>query len=93
MAEENKKVKRPMALKRVIQNEKRALINKAFKSRVRTAVRKFQGALLAGEEAAVKEELSGVYSMVDKGVKRGIFKQNKANRIKKRFSLQVAKKS
>ena len=46
MAKEvKKKERRPMAEKRMLQNEKKRLVNKAFKSRVRTAVREFEKTL------------------------------------------------
>lgn len=92
-AEEVKKVKRPTALKRDIQNEKRRLRNKAFKSQVRTAIRQFEEILSKGEPEAVKEKLNTVYSLMDKGVKKGVFKINKASRTKSRLTARsVAKK-
>ena len=91
--EEVKKVKRPTALKRDIQNEKRRLRNKAFKSQVRTAVRQFEEILPKGEPDAIKEKLNTVYSLMDKGVKKGVFKINKASRTKSRLTARaVAKK-
>lgn len=91
--EEVKKVKRPTALKRDIQNEKRRLRNKAFKSQVRTAVRNFEEAVTKGEADTIKLKLSEVYSLMDKGVKKGVFKINKASRTKSRLTARsVAKK-
>lgn len=90
--EEVKKVKRPTALKRDIQNEKRRLINKAFKSKVRTAVRGFEESLTKGEPEAIKDKLNEVYSLMDKGVKKGIYKINKASRTKSRLTARVAAK-
>lgn len=92
-AEEVKKVKRPTALKRDIQNEKRRLRNKTFKSQVRTAIRHFEESLPKGEPDAIKEKLNTVYSLMDKGVKKGVFKINKASRTKSRLTARsVAKK-
>jgi small subunit ribosomal protein S20 len=92
-AEEVKKVKRPTALKRDIQNEKRRLRNKTFKSQVRTAIRNFEEIILKGEPEAIKEKLNLVYSLMDKGVKKGVFKINKASRTKSRLTARsVAKK-
>ncbi len=91
--EEVKKVKRPTALKRDIQNEKKRLRNKAFKSKVRTAIRNFEEILPKGEAEAIKEKLNAVYSMMDKGVKKGVFKINKASRTKSRLAARsLAKK-
>lgn len=86
------KVKSPTPLKRDIQNEKRRLRNKAFKSSLRTAVRQFEEALPKGEDAAIKEYLNNVYSMMDKGVKRGIYKLNKASRTKSRLAARAVAK-
>lgn len=84
------KVKRPTPLKRDAQNEKRRLQNKTFKSNIRSAVRKFEDVLPKGDEAAIREQLSAVYSLMDKGVKRGIFKLNKASRTKARLTARAA---
>jgi len=88
MADEKKKKKRPTAEKRMKQDEKKREKNKAEKSRIRTAVRRFEESLNSGDEAAVKETLKEVYSLVDKAVKKGIYKLNKASRIKSRLSAK-----
>lgn len=87
-----KKVKRPTPLKRDIQNEKRRLRNKAFKSSVRTTVRQFEETLAKGDPAVIKQSLDEVYSMMDKGVKRGVFKLNKASRTKARLAARSVAK-
>lgn len=91
MAEkEKKKTRRPTALKRDIQNEKKRLLNKSFKSKVRTAMNSFEEALKSQEKESVSTSLNAVYSLMDKGVKRGIFKANKAARTKARFFKRSA---
>jgi small subunit ribosomal protein S20 len=87
------KVKRPTPLKRDIQNEKRRLRNKAFKSSVRTAMRHFDEALPKGDKALVKQHLDAVYSLMDKGVKSGVYKLNKASRTKSRLAARAAVKA
>jgi small subunit ribosomal protein S20 len=84
-----KRTKRPTALKREIQNEKRRLINKAFQSRVRTAVRRFEESLAAKDSAHIQTQLNEVYSLMDKGVKRGVFQINKASRTKSRLTARA----
>lgn len=93
MAEAKKaeKKKRPSALKRDIQSEKNRLRNKQFRSRVNTAMRTFERSLAEKNEPAIKNSLSDVYSLMDKGVKTGIFKANKANRIKSRLTARSSK--
>lgn len=85
---EKSRAKRPTAQKREIQNNTRRLINQTFKSRVKTAVRRFKETVAEGDEQQVAEKLRSVYSLMDKGVKRGIFKKNKASRIKSRMALR-----
>jgi len=87
MAEEKKetKQKRPTAKKRDIQSLKRQLHNKAFKSKVNTAIRSFQSSLTSGDKAKIQDDLKTVFSLMDKGVKTNIIKQNKAARIKSRL--------
>ena len=84
------KVKRPTAQKRAIQDEKRRLRNRSFKSEVRTTIRHFEEALPKGDFKAVQESLKDVYSMMDKGVKHGVFKLNKASRTKARLAARAA---
>lgn len=79
--QEKKKTKRPTAQKRDIQNAKRKLQNRSFKSRVKTAVRSFQK-----EDSDKNAQLNSVLSLIDKGVKMGIYKLNKASRLKSKFS-------
>lgn len=85
-----KKVKRPTAQKRDIQNQKRRYRNSTFKSSVRTAIRKFEESLTKGDPSATKESLKEVYSLMDKGVKNGVFKINKAARTKSRLTAHAA---
>ncbi|MBJ7449518.1 MAG: 30S ribosomal protein S20 [Parachlamydiales bacterium] len=92
MAKEAKtKTKRPTALKRNDQNEKKRMINKSFRSKVRTAVRGFEEALTKADAAQKTLSLTEVYSLMDKGVKRGVFKVNKASRTKARMAARLAK--
>lgn len=87
--DKKKKTKRPTAAKRDIRNEKRRVINKSFKSNVRTTLNQFHAALQVGEKEGVTAKLNALYSVVDKGVKRGIFKRNKAARMKARAVKKV----
>ena|ERR1700733_2162009 len=95
MAKEEKKaeakVKRPSAQKRVLQSEKHRLRNKSFKSNVRSVVRKFHESLDKNNPTEAKHLLKEVYSLMDKGVKNGIFKLNKANRTKSRLTAHAAR--
>lgn len=85
-----KKVKRPSAEKRALQSEKNRLRNKAFRSSVRTAIRKLDDAIEQKNAELTKSQLSAVFSIMDKGVKFGIFKLNKSSRTKARLTARVA---
>lgn len=91
MAEEGKKdakkKKCPTALKRMKQNKKSNQRNSSFKSRVRTAIRSFETALSSKDKDKMQSALKSVYSLMDKGVKHGIYKENKAARTKSRMAM------
>lgn len=87
---EKKATKRPTAQKRDIRNEKRHLINKAFKSKVRSAQRDFVESLKGNDKEVANASLSAFYSLMDKGVKRGVFTVNKASRTKMRAQKKLA---
>ena len=87
--EVKKKVKRPTALKRDIRAEKMRIINKSFKSNVRTTQRAFDEALKSKDQPRIQEALNTFYSVMDKGVKRGVYKTNKASRLKSRASQKI----
>lgn len=81
-----KKVKRPTALKRNIQNEAKRKHKRAFKARVRTAMNALDAA--SGDE--VKAAFVNVQSLMDKGVKKGVYNLNRASRVKARLSKKLS---
>ncbi|MDR3624134.1 MAG: 30S ribosomal protein S20 [Chlamydiales bacterium] len=85
-----KKPRRPTPLKRDDQAEKRRLINKSFKSRVRTAIKTFDETLSKADAATKKANLNEIYSLMDQGVKKGIYKINTASRTKSRVAARFA---
>jgi small subunit ribosomal protein S20 len=82
--EEQKKTRRPTALKRDSRNNKHRLINKSFKSNARTTMRNFEEVLESQDKGRIQQALNSLYSVTDKGVKRGIYKPKTAARIKAR---------
>lgn len=95
MAKDSKSAKKEKILtpiKRNKQNEKKREINKSYRSSVRTAVNAFEAALKSNDANVIKEHLSNVYSLMDKGVKKGIYKLNKASRTKARLTARAAAK-
>lgn len=93
MADEKaKKVKKPSALKRKLQSDKRRVRNRSYKASVLTSIRSLEQSLTQKEgEETLKTKLNVIYSLMDKGVKKGIFKTNKAARTKARLTARVAK--
>ena len=91
--EEVAKVRRPQAQKRDIQNEKRNLRNRVFKSQIHTAKRHFTESLTSGDQTSIQQKLKEVYSLLDKGVKQGVVKLNTAARTKQRFTVKAQAKS
>ncbi|MDP1880256.1 MAG: 30S ribosomal protein S20 [Parachlamydiaceae bacterium] len=88
-----KKMKRPTALKRDLQNEKRRLTNKVYKSQARTAIRSFEDALAKNDKELATLKLNDIYSLLDKCVKVGIYKINKASRTKSRLAARALAKA
>lgn len=78
----------PSALKRMRQSEKKRLRNMAYRSRIRTAVKKFLRA--AGEQSAdAAQLLRSASSLLQKGVSKGIVHQNTASRTISRLSKRL----
>ena|SRR5690348_16872977 len=83
--------KRPSALKRDLQNEKRRLSNRSYRAKVLTAIRGFEHGIAEKEAAdTMKQKLSSIFSLMDKGVKHGVFKVQKAARTKSRMAARLA---
>ena len=88
----NKKTKRPTAQKRDLQNEKRRLRNKAYKSQARTAIRSLRESVSKQDGSLTQTKLNEAYSILDKCVKKGVLKPNTANRTKSRLAAYLAAK-
>lgn len=91
--ETKKEVKKkiPTALKREKQSKKRNMQHRSFKSRVRTAIRGFEVAYSEKDKEKIQIALTTVYSLMDKGVKIGVYKINKAARTKSRLTVRKEK--
>jgi small subunit ribosomal protein S20 len=84
--EEVKKTKLPTAKKRDLQNKKRRVANKAQRSRIRSEVRAFRAAVVSSDSPVAATDLDNLNSLLDKAAKKGLFKQNKASRMKSRLA-------
>lgn len=66
------------------QAEKRKARNRAGKSTLRTTLKKARTAIEGGD--ADKETLAASYSTIDKAARKGLIKENTANRYKSRLA-------
>jgi small subunit ribosomal protein S20 len=94
-SEKKEKVsRRPSAKKRDIQSKKKRFINKSFQSKTKTAIRNFRESMQKKEDSAkLKEKICLIHGLLDKGVKKGIFKANLASRNKSRLAALLQKTS
>ena len=76
-------------LKRRRQNETRRRRNRAVRTRVRNAMKDLRAAISSGDAAKVKELLPQTVSVIDGGVRKGIFQKNTASRAKSRLTTQA----
>lgn len=65
-------------IKRNRQNEKARLRNKAVKTSLKTAIRKFRAAAAAGDQATAQTELQNASRQLDKAVSKGVIHKNQA---------------
>lgn len=76
-------------LKRRRQDEVRRLRNRAVRTRVRNAIRDLRTAITTGDQSKAKELLPHTVSVIDVGVRKGVFHKNAAARYKSQLSSQV----
>ncbi len=77
------------ALKRVRQTERKTLINRKNKTRLRHSIRAMRRAITGKDAKAATELLPDTFSMIDRSAKLGIIKKNTAARYKSRLHLRV----
>jgi len=80
----------PQAKKRIRRNDRRAEINGARVSRIRTFVKKVESALSAGDKAAAAAALAAAQPELARGVSKGVVHKNTAARKFSRLSKRVA---
>jgi small subunit ribosomal protein S20 len=77
------------AKKRIRRNAKRALINGARMSRIRTFVKKVETAIASGDAAVAREALRVAQPEIQRGVTRGVVHRNTASRKISRLAARV----
>jgi small subunit ribosomal protein S20 len=77
------------AEKRVRQSERRRLINRSNRTRLRTAIKNLRTALAKDAGKAAPELLPKTVSEIDKAVQKGVLHRNAAARHKSRLTVRV----
>jgi small subunit ribosomal protein S20 len=77
--------------KRILTNEKSRLRNNAYKSELKTLIRKVDEAVAAGQQDAAQDALRNVARKLDKAVSKGVLHKNNAANKKSGLAKRVAK--
>ncbi len=80
----------PQAKKRIRRNARRADINGARVSRIRTFVKAVEAALASGDKAAAEAALTKVQPELARGVSKGVVHKNTAARKFSRLTKRAA---
>jgi small subunit ribosomal protein S20 len=76
-------------IKRIGQNERRRVRNKAVKSELKTAVRRFREAADSGDAAAATTALRSASRLLDKAASKGVIHRNQAANRKAAMAQRV----
>jgi small subunit ribosomal protein S20 len=79
------------SLKRVRQEARRTIVNRARKSRLRHQIRAMRRALAQNDAQGASALVPQTFSMIDRSAKWGIIKKNTAARYKSRLTLRLKK--
>jgi len=79
----------PQARKRIRRNDRRAEVNTARVSRVRTFTRKVEEAIASGDADAAAAALRAAQPEIMRGVAKGVMHKNTASRKVSRLSRRV----
>lgn len=79
------------AEKRERQNVKRRMHNRMIKSSVRTQIKKFDAAVVAGDKEAAKDAMAISFKLLDSAASKGVLHRNTASRKKSRIYKAFAK--
>ncbi len=79
------------AKKRILVSQKRANRNKSIRSGVKTAIKKVEACIAAGDKAAAQDALKAAVSTIDRACSKGIYHKNNAARKVSRLTQAVNK--
>ncbi|HYW71999.1 MAG TPA: 30S ribosomal protein S20 [Pyrinomonadaceae bacterium] len=77
------------AEKRVRQNERRRVINRSNRAKLRTSVKNLRSALKSGDAGKLETLLPKTVSEIDKAVQKGVLHRNAAARHKSRLTRRA----
>lgn len=77
------------AKKRVKVTEIKTLNNRTFKTSLKTSVKKFEAAILAGDKEAAAAAYKEAVKKVDKAAAKGLIHKSTAARKKSQFTLKL----
>jgi small subunit ribosomal protein S20 len=80
----------PQAEKRIRRNQRRAAINRARLSRIRTHLKQVELAIASGDRVAAEVALRAAEPELMRGVSRGVVHRNTASRKISRLTKRVA---
>ena len=80
----------PQAKKRIRRNDRRADINGARVSRIRTFIKQLESALASGDKTAAQDAMRKVQPELARGVAKGVVHKNTAARKISRLTKRVA---
>jgi small subunit ribosomal protein S20 len=78
------------AQKRIRQIERRTLVNRARRSRIRTFVKKVEAAILSGDKVAAQEAFQAAQPEMHRGVSKGVVPKNTVARKLSRLSARIS---
>ena len=79
------------ALKRVKQNERRRLRNRAVRSSYRTEIKKFNTLIEDNKIEEAKSMLPAIHKVIDKAHTKGVLPKNTASRYKSNLTVRLNK--
>lgn len=77
------------ALKRARQTVKRASVNRANTSQLRSALREMRETIAKGDKTAAEATYRNTVSALDKAIQKGVLHKNTAARYKSRLAARV----
>ncbi len=81
------KKRKKSVLKRARQALRRAEVNRANRTRVRTMIKGLRAAISSGDATAAGNRLAATFSAIDRAIGKGVLHENTANRYKSRLTL------